>query len=151
MGNMNNFQGKRPDQYKNSARFASYGILGMIILLIIVTLLGGCVTTQPVKKCCDKEQALNDIESDKVTYFKDSEGCFYGTNIITNKHGVYWGWYEGSYYYYGVSHNYPWYHYYDKRPPYYYNANTHVIIKRPTINRKSYGFKRTNKTTTRRK
>ena len=65
MGNMNNFQGKRPDQYENSAKFASYGILGMIILLIIVTLLGGCVTTQPVEKCCDKEHVITEWDGDK--------------------------------------------------------------------------------------
>ena len=52
MENMNN-QGKRPDQYENSARFASYGILGMIILLILMTLLGSC--TAP-KECCEKKQ-----------------------------------------------------------------------------------------------
>ena len=39
MENLNN-QGKRPDQYENSARFAGYSIIGMIILLIIITLLG---------------------------------------------------------------------------------------------------------------
>ena len=61
MENMNNFQGKRPDQYKNSEKFAGYGILGIIILLIIMTLLGGCATTQPTKKCCDKEKECNII------------------------------------------------------------------------------------------
>ncbi len=58
MENMNNFQGKRPDQYKNSTKFAGYGIIGMIILLIIITLLGGCITTkdiEPDKPCCKKE------------------------------------------------------------------------------------------------
>ena len=39
MENLNN-QGKRPDQYENSARFTGYSIIGMIILLIIITLLG---------------------------------------------------------------------------------------------------------------
>ena len=58
MENMNN-QGKRPEQYENSARFASYGIIGMIILLIIITLLGGCVTTKetPKKSCCKTEKS----------------------------------------------------------------------------------------------
>ena len=41
MANLNN-QGKRPDQYENSAKFAWYGVVGMITLLIVLTLLGGC-------------------------------------------------------------------------------------------------------------
>ena len=54
---MNN-QGKRPDQYENSAKFAGYSIIGMIILLIIITLLGGCATTNetPQKPCCKTEK-----------------------------------------------------------------------------------------------
>ena len=57
MENMNN-QGKRSDQYSNSEKFAGYGILGMIILLIIMTLLGGCATTNetPKKPCCKTEK-----------------------------------------------------------------------------------------------
>ena len=57
MENMNN-QGKRPDQYENSTKFAGYGIIGMIILLIIITLLGGCATTNetPQKPCCKTEK-----------------------------------------------------------------------------------------------
>ena len=58
MANMNNFQGKRPDQYSNSAKLAWYGVVGMIVLLIIVTLLGGCATTQETpKECCKSEKA----------------------------------------------------------------------------------------------
>ena len=57
MENMNN-QGKRPDQYENSTKFAGYSIIGMIILLIIITLLGGCATTNetPQKPCCKTEK-----------------------------------------------------------------------------------------------
>jgi len=57
MENMNN-QGKRPDQYENSTKFAGYSIMGMIILLIIITLLGGCATTNetPQKPCCKTEK-----------------------------------------------------------------------------------------------
>ena len=57
MENMNN-QGKRPDQYENSTKFAGYSILGMIILLILMTLLGGCATTNetPKKPCCKTEK-----------------------------------------------------------------------------------------------
>ena len=56
MENMNN-QGKRPDQYENSAKFAGYSIIGMIILLILITLLGGCATTHETsKECCKSEK-----------------------------------------------------------------------------------------------
>ena len=57
MENMNN-QGKRPDQYENSTKFAGYSIMGMIILLILMTLLGGCATTNetPKKPCCKTEK-----------------------------------------------------------------------------------------------
>ena len=60
MENMNNFQGKRPDQYENSAKFAGYSIMGMIILLIVITLLGGCSTTKETTKkesCCKTEKS----------------------------------------------------------------------------------------------
>lgn len=58
MENMTNNQGKRPDQYENSTKFAGYSIIGMIILLIIITLLGGCATTQETpKECCKSEKA----------------------------------------------------------------------------------------------
>ena len=58
MENMNNFQGKRPDQYENSTKFAGYSIMGMIILLIIITLLGGCAATKETpKECCKSEKA----------------------------------------------------------------------------------------------
>ena len=61
MANTNN-QGKRPEQYTDSARFAWYGVVGMIILLIIMTLLGGCATTKKSpKKCCDKEKVCHVI------------------------------------------------------------------------------------------
>ena len=56
MENLNN-QGKRPDQYTNSSKFAGYGIMGMIILLILITLLGGCATTHETsKECCKSEK-----------------------------------------------------------------------------------------------
>ena len=60
MENMNNFQGKRPDQYENSTKFAGYSIMGMIILLIIITLLGGCSTIKETSKkesCCKTEKS----------------------------------------------------------------------------------------------
>ena len=54
MGNMNN-QGKRPEQYKDSTRFAWYGVLGMIITLLLVTLLSSCSIIKTTEKC-DKEK-----------------------------------------------------------------------------------------------
>jgi len=55
MENMNN-QGKRPEQYEDSARFAWYGVVGMVIILILTSLLMGCATTNETpKKCCDKK------------------------------------------------------------------------------------------------
>mgnify|MGYP003131726730 CR=1 FL=1 len=50
-------QGKRPEQYKNSAKFAGYGIIAMVILLIILSLFGGCSTVKDTseKPCCKKE------------------------------------------------------------------------------------------------
>ena len=56
MENLNN-QGKRPDQYSNSAKFAWYGVVGMITLLVLLTLLGGCATTKETpKECCKSEK-----------------------------------------------------------------------------------------------
>ena len=58
MENMNN-QGKSPEQYKNSAKFAGYSIVGMIILLVIITLLGGCATTHDTSKECCKSKEIS--------------------------------------------------------------------------------------------
>ena len=59
MANMNNFQGKRPDQYSNSAKFAWYGVVGMIVLLVVLTLLGGCATTHDTSKECCKTKEIS--------------------------------------------------------------------------------------------
>ena len=59
MANMNNFQGKRPDHYTNSAKFAGYSIVGMITLLILITLLGGCATTHDTSKECCKSKTIS--------------------------------------------------------------------------------------------
>ena len=74
MENMNN-QGKTPQQYKDSTRFAWYGVLGMIILLILTSLLMGCTTT---KKCCEETHKPGDITSnmkwgDLKPIFKNNE------------------------------------------------------------------------------
>jgi len=58
MENMNN-QGKTNKQYQDSAKFAWYGVVGMIILLVFFTLLTGCTTTkESTKKCCDKPHTV---------------------------------------------------------------------------------------------
>jgi len=36
---MNN-QGKRPDQYETSAKFAWYGVIGMVAALVMMSLFG---------------------------------------------------------------------------------------------------------------
>jgi hypothetical protein len=60
MANMNN-QGKRKDQYENSAKFAWYAIVGMVTLLVLTTLLSGCVTTKKAEHPkVLKETQLND-------------------------------------------------------------------------------------------
>ena len=59
MENMMNNQGKRPDQYENSTKFAGYSIIGMIVLLIIITLLGGCATTHDTSKECCKSKTIS--------------------------------------------------------------------------------------------
>jgi hypothetical protein len=51
-----NFQGKRKDQYENSAKALGYSIIAMIILIIITTLFGSCATTKQHDKCCDKKE-----------------------------------------------------------------------------------------------
>ena len=46
-------QGKTPQQYRDSAKFAWYGVVGMTLLIILLTLLGGCATTHDTsKECC---------------------------------------------------------------------------------------------------
>ena len=57
MENMNN-QRKGPDQYGNSAKFAWYVVVGMITLLILMTLLGGCSTTKKADSCCSSKTVV---------------------------------------------------------------------------------------------
>ena len=66
MANMNNFQGKRPDQYSNS-RTAFYGwcgVVGMVVLLVIFTLLSSCSTTKEVEhpEVLKKSQVSNTVD-----------------------------------------------------------------------------------------
>jgi len=161
-------------QYKDSARLTFGSIMGIIILTLLM-LLTSCYGTYYIS---DSEYNNERKKHLNITYWKDFEGCFFGTGLITNKHGIYWGWYNGYYYYYGKPHYYPWYHYYNTCPPSHYNTTTHIIINKP-VNRPTHrpnrpkikpthrpniklnnkkviiksnnGFKRTNKTTIKRK
>ena len=56
---MNN-QGKTPQQYKDSTKFAWYGVVGMTILVILLSLLGGCATTQETSKECCKSKKITE-------------------------------------------------------------------------------------------
>ena len=157
-------QGKTPQQYKDSSRLAWYGVVGMIILLILMSLMSSCTG---VYYLTDAEYSDAREDHASLTYHNNS---------------IYWGWNSGYYYYYGKPHYYPWHYYYNTCPPSYYNTTTHVIINRPVkkpthrpnkpkinthrpnirvktnthrnnkviINRNN-GSKRTNKTTVRRK
>ena len=49
-------QGKTPQQYEDSAKFAWYGVVGMIVLLILFTLLSSCTTTKKVDECCKSQK-----------------------------------------------------------------------------------------------
>ena len=55
MANLNN-QGKSPEKYENSAKATWYAIVGMIVLLVAMTLFGGCSTTKKVDECCKTEK-----------------------------------------------------------------------------------------------
>jgi len=52
-----NFQGKSKNSYEASTKAVGYSIIGMIILLIWMTLFGGCTTIKDTseKSCCKKE------------------------------------------------------------------------------------------------
>ena len=60
MANMNKKfnpgQGKTQKQYEDSAKFAWYGIVGMVILLILFSLLNSCTTTKKVDECCKPQK-----------------------------------------------------------------------------------------------
>ena len=99
-------------QYKDSARFVSISILGIIILMIIMVLTS-CYGTYYIS---DAEYSDAREEHLAVTYYNNS---------------IYWGWNDGFYYYYGKPHYYPWYYYYNTCPPSYYNITTHIIINKP--------------------
>mgnify|MGYP003628319833 FL=1 len=70
MENMNN-QGKSNKQYEDSAKFAWYGVVGMVVLLILFSLLSSCSTT---KKCCDKEHVITEWDGDRqINWYSSTE------------------------------------------------------------------------------
>ena len=63
MANMNKKspgQGKTPQQYTDSTRLAWYGVVGMTLLVILLTLFGGGAITNetPKKPCCKTEKII---------------------------------------------------------------------------------------------
>jgi len=52
-------QGKTPQQYTDSTRLAWYGVVGMTLLVILLTLLGGCATTHDTSKECCKTKKIS--------------------------------------------------------------------------------------------
>ena len=60
--NFNPGQGKTPHQYKNSAKFAGYSIISLIILMIFAVLSTGCTTT---KECCKNSDEIIEHYEDK--------------------------------------------------------------------------------------
>jgi len=57
MENLNN-QGKSKQNYENSAKVAWYVIIGMISLLVLMTLFGGCLTTKKADSCCSSKTVI---------------------------------------------------------------------------------------------
>ena len=73
MENMNN-QGKTQKQYTDSTRFAWYGVVGMILLVILLTLLGGCATTHDTSKECCKTKKTSTKQLGEAKYFSYLDG-----------------------------------------------------------------------------
>ncbi len=83
MANMNKKsnvgQGRSKKQYEDSAKAAFYGwcgVIGMIIILFLITLLGGCTTT---KKCCDKEHVITERDGDRQINWYTCKNKSYGS------------------------------------------------------------------------
>jgi len=51
-------QGKTQKQYEDSSKFAWYGVVGMVVLLILFSLITGCTTTKKVDECCSKKESI---------------------------------------------------------------------------------------------
>ncbi len=68
----------RDRQYKDSARFVSISILGIIILMSIMVLVG-CTTTKKTKKCCDKEHVITEWDGDRQINWYTCKNKSYGS------------------------------------------------------------------------
>ena len=80
-----------------------------LLLLLLVILCTGCYVTS---------------QSPGIVY----EDHPHTTEIYYNGVDIYFGFYSGFYYYYGVPHFYPWWYYYQFIPPYHYYTHTHVHV-----------------------
>ncbi len=79
--------------------------------------------------------ALFLLTSCTVTWIPDGQYDSYhyedhphSTEVYYNDTDIYWGYYSGFYYYYGIPHFYPWWYYYQFLPPYHYHTHTHVHV-----------------------
>ena len=84
-------QGKTPQQYKDSTKFAGYSLIIMIILLILMTLLSSCTGTYYLSQYDDHYNESIQADQSSITYYNNQ---------------IYWGWQSGYYYYYGKPHYY---------------------------------------------
>ena len=64
----------------------------------------------------------------QYTYDPIYEDHPHSTEVYYNGVDIYWGYYTGFYYYYGVPHFYPWWYYYQFIPPYHYHTHSHIHI-----------------------
>ena len=81
-----------------------------ILLITLVLFLSSCYGTYYIS---DAEYDDAREEHTSLTYWDNQ---------------IYWGWSSGYYYYYGVPHMYPWWHYYTLIPHYTYSVHTHITI-----------------------
>jgi hypothetical protein len=103
-----------------------------VILFTLALFLSSCYGTYYIS---DTEYSNIKEEHTPITYWRDFDGCFFGTGLVDSP--IYWGWSDGFYYYYGKPHYYPWYYYYNTLPPSIYSINTHIIINKP-VNKPTY-------------
>ena len=85
---------------------------GLIMGIIIMSLFSGCYIY-------DSAYYSEPYEDD---WTHQHETIHYWNN------NVYFGYYQGFYYYYGQPHWYPWHYYYTIRPQYTYSVHTHIHV-----------------------
>ena len=72
---------------------------------------------------------LNSCTLTQYAYDPIYEDHPHTTEVYYNGIDIYFGYYSGFYYYYGVPHFYPWWYYYQFIPPYYFHTHTHVYVQ----------------------